>query len=88
MRSHQDDRERVERLKAQKKHIGENYSRFPVMDWFRRDPPPERVEGVRLEKGDVPAMILAVLSLVIPWVLIGGVVIALFIIVFKLAFGS
>ena len=60
--------ERVRRLKESKRHIRENYSRLPWMDWFRKDPLPKQTDSVELEKGDVLAMILAVFSIVLPWV--------------------
>ncbi len=68
---------RVERLEAQKRAIREQHSWMPFVDWFKRDGKPEKVEGVELEKGDVLAMILAVLSLILPWVLGGAALIAL-----------
>ncbi|MEA4897376.1 hypothetical protein ACH6CV_06590 [Bacillota bacterium Meth-B3] len=60
---------RAERLRREKERIRERHSRFPLFDWFRRAEKPERVPGVELEKHDVLAMILAALSLVVPWVL-------------------
>lgn len=79
---------RVERLERSKKEIRENYSRIPFKDWFRRDPKPEKQPGVQLEKSDALAMILAALSLVIPWVLGIAAALALVIWVLKLAFGG
>ena len=69
---------RVERLETRKREIRENYSRFPIMDWFRlrSDKKPDKVPGVTLEKHDVLAIILAALSLVLPWVLGGAAVMA------------
>ena len=69
---------RVERLKASKREIHENYSRFPVMDWFRlrSDKKQDKVPGVGFDKHDVLAMILAALSLVLPWVLGAAAVLA------------
>jgi hypothetical protein len=61
--------ERAERLRREKASIRERHSRFPLFDWFKRDEKLERVPGVELEKNDLLAMILAALSLVVPWVL-------------------
>lgn len=68
---------RVERLEAQKRAIRARHSRMPLLDWFRRDGRPEPVPGVELEKGDVLAMILAALSLIVPWILGGAAAVAL-----------
>jgi len=64
------DDDRVKRLIEIKKHFRENYSRLPWGDWFKRAPK-EKYTGspIELEKNDVLAMILAVLSLVLPWAL-------------------
>jgi len=69
---------RVQRLEARKREIRENYSRFPMMDWFRlrSDKKPEKVPNVALERHDVLAIIIAALSLVLPWVLGGAAVMA------------
>ena len=70
------DDEHVKRLMENKKYIRENYSRFPLMDWFKKSEPVEPVDSVKLEKNDTLAMILAVFSLVAPWVLGMGAVFA------------
>ena len=74
-------------LREAKAEIREKYARLPFMDWFRREPRPEKAPGVELEKNDVPAMILAALSLVIPWVLGIGVVLGLLVWLLRWAMG-
>lgn len=79
----------VERLEAEKRKVRDEYSRFPFMDWFRHRPKqePERPpDGTQLEKNDVLAMILAVLSLVMPWVLAMAAALAIVIVVLSLLF--
>jgi len=78
MKSEKDNR--VQRLRSTKKRFRETYSRLPFGDWFYKTKKKEpKSEGVVLERNDVLAMILAVLSLVLPWVLGGAAVIGLLI---------
>lgn len=61
-----------QRLLKDKASIRERFSWMPFMDWFKRDENPKAVppaDELKLERGDVLAMILAVLSLVLPWLL-------------------
>ena len=80
--------ERLERLLADKKRIRAEYSRFPWMNWFRmkNDEKPEKISGLEFEKNDVLAIILAVLSMVLPWILLLAAGAGLIIVVLGLLF--
>lgn len=82
------DDKRVERLKEEKARIRDNYAWMPFMDWFKREKRPEKIEGVQLEKNDVLAMIIAALSLILPWVLGGAAIIALLMALMQWGFGA
>lgn len=85
MKKHEN--ERVERLRDIKRELRENYSRLPFGNWFRKLKKQPKVEGVELEKNDVLAMILAVLSLVLPWVLSGAAIMVAVIMLLGWIFG-
>ena len=78
---------RAQRLKDTKKELRAAYSRVPFGDWFRKTKKEPRVEGVTLEKNDALAMILAALSLVLPWVLGGAAMMGLVILLLGWLFG-
>ena len=81
---------RVQRLAARKREIREQYARFPMMDWFRlhSDKRRDKPKDVALEKHDALAMILAALSLVLPWVLGAAAVLAALIYLVGRMFGG
>jgi len=70
---------RVQRLRDTRKGFRDSYSRLPFGDWFHQIKKEPKIEGVALERNDVLAMILAALSLVLPWVLGGAAVMGLLI---------
>jgi len=78
---------RIQRLFDTKKRLRGTYSRVPFGDWFRRTKKEQQAEHAALEKNDVLAMILAALSLVLPWVLGGAAVMGLMILLLGLLLG-
>ncbi|MCL1855612.1 MAG: hypothetical protein FWF86_07755 [Clostridia bacterium] len=82
------DDKRVQRLQDTKKRFRETYSRLPFGDWLRKTKKEPKAEGIILEKHDVLAMIIAALSLVLPWVLGGAAVMGLLVLLLGWLLGS
>jgi len=84
--------ERVQRLKEHKKRIRAEYSRLPWVNWMawarsqKEQKPPVTPEPL-FERNDVLAIILAVLSLVLPWALAFFAGLGLLIFLVSLLFG-
>ena len=74
---------------AVKSRIRAEYSRIPWMNWIKinKDPLPVPEQRIKWEKGDVAAMIIAALSLALPWAAAFAAVMGLFIYLLGLIYG-